>query len=334
MTANATRMVTMHPPTKISAFRNALTAFESRFEGELASLWGDLEGKACRAIVRVQPAEKLSVLSRFFEDAAKAISGIVHEYFPKLLHVAASQRRYLGNVPPLMWTQAQMLVQVCDFLGLDRTFDETSQPRADSQVSAAAARIAIGVQWLDEEIPNDFVLPGWANPEWHQREILSPADWRMTNAESLPPLSRAETLQWIKKQEFWINRKLGKQIEMDSQDATIVAGGQIGGAPLAEQGASASHRQRGSIDGRKELIASLKARHPGALARKICGFIDQEIYRTPSRRAALALLDSWQRQAPDKRSWVEVYDHPKTHNRVRAYVNKVPPLRTAPKVSK
>jgi hypothetical protein len=82
-------------------------------------------------------------------------------------------------------------------------------------------------------------------------------------------------------------------------------------------------------DQRKELIAQLKAYHPNARARKICELIDRRISSVPSLRAALALLESWQRQAPGERSWAEVFAHPATHNLVRSYVNKVPPLKTS-----
>jgi hypothetical protein len=90
-----------------------------------------------------------------------------------------------------------------------------------------------------------------------------------------------------------------------------------------------------AVDNRKELIARLKGRNPNANARKICEFIDKTIDKAaPIRRDSLAPLKSWQMQAPGKRSWVELYDHPKTRNRVRTYVNKVPALKTSRKPSK
>ncbi len=83
------------------------------------------------------------------------------------------------------------------------------------------------------------------------------------------------------------------------------------------------------IDARKELIATLKARHPNARARRVCELIDGAISRTPSSEAKLPLLPSWREKAPGIHSWVECYDDRRTHHLVRAYVNKVPPLRTA-----
>jgi hypothetical protein len=92
--------------------------------------------------------------------------------------------------------------------------------------------------------------------------------------------------------------------------------------------------QRRPVDSRKELIAILKMRHPEALARRICELIDREISSAPTRKAALAPLESWRRHAQDTRSWVGFYDRDKTHELVRSYVNKVPPLKTSPKSSK
>jgi hypothetical protein len=99
----------------------------------------------------------------------------------------------------------------------------------------------------------------------------------------------------------------------------------------AHQGRSAGRHQRRPVDARKELIAQLKARGPNLNARKICELIDRRICSAsaPIYRDALAALKSWQMQAPGQRSWVGLYDHPKTHNLVRAYVNKVPPLKTS-----
>ena len=100
------------------------------------------------------------------------------------------------------------------------------------------------------------------------------------------------------------------------------------------RGKSASRRQ-GTLDARKVLIAELKARNPNSNAREICELIDQVIDKAaPIRRGNLAPLKSWKTQAPSLRSWVEFYDHSKTHNPVRTYVNKVPALQTSAKSSK
>jgi hypothetical protein len=100
------------------------------------------------------------------------------------------------------------------------------------------------------------------------------------------------------------------------------------------QSTSVRRRQVRPIDARKELIARLKARHPNTQARKICELIDRSISSTPICRDVLAALKSWRTRAPGKHSWVELYDDPRTRNRVRAYVNKVPTLQTATKSSR
>jgi hypothetical protein len=100
------------------------------------------------------------------------------------------------------------------------------------------------------------------------------------------------------------------------------------------QGTLARRRQNRPIDARKELIANLKVRHPDALARRICELIDREISSTPSRKAALAPLEPWRKQAPSVRTWVDFYNNPKTHELVRSYVNKLRPRGIATKSSK
>jgi hypothetical protein len=315
-------------PKQLSQLHEALDAFEKRFEDELIIRWPGLEDKAGEA--DWGPSEKRSALDRFFKDAEKVIGTVVHERFPKLLQVATAQRKHLGNQSPIAWTKAQVLRQVCNFLGVDEKFDHTSAPRDDSRLVAAAAQIALGVGWPDE-IPADFVLPGWLGLRWAWRQAVG--DPRLTaedDAESLTPLSRAETLEWIKHKEFSIYRKLERQIEKDSQDGIIAAAAQTSGHLSADQGTLARRPQHRPFNERKELIARLKARNQGAPARRICELIDQTIDKTiPILRDNFAPLESWQKQAPGERSWVGFYDHRKTHNQVRRYVNGVPPLKTS-----
>ncbi len=316
---------------QLSPLHAALAAFEIRFEGELTSRWQDLEGKAHTAIVRVPLVKKLSVLSRFFTDAEDAICSVVHEYFPRLLQVAGVQSRYLKNDSPMGWTQTQVLRQVYEFLGLDQKFDETSPPREDSRVSATAARIALGAGWLDEEVPDDFVLPRWVDSRWALGQVMAPSSLGgESDAGSLPPLSRAETLLWIKQQEFWIITRLQRQIEKDSQDGIIAVAAQNSG-PLPPR-----HPHRGAVDERKELIARLKARNPNTKARRICELLDQTIERAErvGRRDNLSPLESWKKKSPGERTWVGLYDNHETRNLVRRYVNGVPALETRTKSSK
>jgi len=202
----------------LSPFHAALTAFEVRFESEMTSRWQDLESAAALG-ASAPSGERRSALYRFFEDAGKMIGSVVHEYFPKLLQVATAQRQHLGDESPLAWTEAEVLRQVCNFLGVDEKFDHTSAPRDDSRLVVAAARIALGVGWLDEGIPSDFALPGWLSSDWALRQAMrhrGPTE--EDAAKSLPPLSRAETLGWIKAVELHVRKKLERQIDKDSWD--------------------------------------------------------------------------------------------------------------------
>ena len=210
---------------QLNPFHAALTAFEIRFDRELTSRWQNLEYKAGEATDGAPSDKRRSVLYRFFEDAEREIGNVVHEYFPKLLQVATTQRKHLGNDAPLAWTQAQVLRQVCTFLGLDEKFDFTLAPRDESRLVVATARIALGIGWRDDDIPADFVFPGWLSSDWLLRQNLDrlfPS--ALNDAESLPLLSRAETLQWIKDRELWMRLVLDRQIDNDSWDGIIEAG--------------------------------------------------------------------------------------------------------------
>jgi hypothetical protein len=210
---------------QLSPFHAAFTAFEIRFEEELTTRWQELEYEAAGAAVSAPLDKKRSVLHGFFKDAEREIGNVIHEYFPRLLQVATTQRQHLENESPLAWTQAQVLRQVCNFLGVDGKFDHTSPPREDSRLVMAAARIALNEGWLDEAIPADFVLPCWVESRWALAFVGRAFRPRAEDdAESLPTLSRAETLEWLKHREFWISRRLERQIENDGWDGIIDAG--------------------------------------------------------------------------------------------------------------
>jgi hypothetical protein len=182
---------------QLSVFDAAVTAFEIRFEEELTTRWQQLESEVAGAI-RSGPSEKKhSLLQCFFEEAGKVIGNVVHDYFPRLLGVATTHRKHLGNESPLAWTQAQVRRQVCNFLGVDEKFDHTLAPRDDSRLVQATARIALNIGWPDEAIPADFVLPGWVDSRWSVSLLGRGAFGRPSgdDAEKLAPLSRAETLE-------------------------------------------------------------------------------------------------------------------------------------------
>jgi len=311
-------------PTPLSQFHDGVNAFEERFERELIDRWPSLEDRAGEE--DWGPSEKRSALDRFFNNAEKVIAAVVHEHFPRLLQVATAQRRHLGKQSPIAWTRAQVLRQVCSFLGVEEKFDHTSAPRDGSRVVAAVAQIALGIGWPDE-IPADFLLPGWLGTRWAWRRAVGDPN-KANDAESLAQLSRAETVEWIKNREFLIRRRLELQIDKDSQDGIIAAAAQTSGQRSAEHGASRNRRQK-HPDPRKELIAILRRRQGFPNARKICEGIDKEINTRPISKAALAPLESWRDLAPSERSWVGFYDNTETHQLVRSYVNKVPRLNTA-----
>jgi len=211
---------------QLNAFDAAVTAFEIRLAIELSDRWEKLESDAGSAAILAPFDEKRSALDGFFENAEKEVSSVVHEYFPRLLQVATVHRQHLGNKSPLAWTESLVLKKVCDFLGVDEKFDHTSPSRDGSRLLVAAVYIALGIGWGDEPIPADFVLPGWLSTDWLMRRALVPASFRSSadDAESLPPLSRAETIKWIKQREFWMSKRIERQIGNDSWDGIIDAG--------------------------------------------------------------------------------------------------------------
>lgn len=312
-------------PKQLSQFHDALDALEKRLGDDLISRWPGLEDRAGEA--DWGPSEKRSALGRFFKDAEEVIGAVVHERFPTFLQVATAQRKHLGKQSPIAWTKAEVLRQVCAFLGVDEKFDRTSAPRDDSRVVAAAVQIALGIGWTDE-IPADFVFPGWLGTRWAWRRATCNPTTK-DDAESPPPLPRAETVEWIKHREYSIYRKLERQIEKESQDGIIAAAAHASRHPSAEQGTSVRSPKHRPIDARKELIAHLRGRQRIPDARKICEGVDKAINATPTYKIPLAPLESWQGLVPSERSWVGFYNHRKTHNLVRRYVNGVPPLKTS-----
>jgi hypothetical protein len=183
----------MSSPDKLSVFDTAVVAFEIRFEQKLDSSWGHLAYETRMAIVGEgmeidsHQWEKRHLLLKFFDDAAAAVAVVISEYFPLLLEVAIAQREHLGDETPLIWTRAKILTQVCDFLGVDEKFDETSAPKDDSRVLKTAERITAGLGWRDDEAPAEFCLPWWANmsPLFCLRRLaLAPHNSRPRNSNS------------------------------------------------------------------------------------------------------------------------------------------------------
>jgi hypothetical protein len=210
---------------QVSPFDAATIAFEIRFEQELSSHWQHLESEVASATIGASSAKKHSLLHGFFDDATEEIGRVVHEYFPKLLQIKTTHREQLGNQSPLSWTQAQVLTQVCNFLGMDEKFDQTSPPRDDSRVLNSAARIVdAGIGCLDEAVPVNFLLPGWVDSRWLLSVGLRFKEGSGVDYEPKAPLSRADTLEWVKHRELWLSKKVEQQLENEGWDGIIEAG--------------------------------------------------------------------------------------------------------------
>jgi hypothetical protein len=303
-------------PKQLSQFHDGLDAFEKRFEGVLITRWPGLEDRAGEA--DWGPSEKRSALGRFFKDAEKVIGAVVHEYFPKLLQVATAQRKHLGKQSPVAWTKAQVLRQVCTFLRVDEKFDQTSAPRDDSRLVAATAQIALGVGWPDE-IPADFVLPGWLGTRsaWRRATCGPTAE----DEESLPPLSRAETVEWIKHKEHSIHRKLERQIEKDSQDGIIAAAAQ-GLEERATRGASRTVADGQVAGSRKKAYRSGVKRFIAFHLLQLRTATDLEICRALDADGGLDLPKGWKNK-PQDWLFVDAYLDDGRRNKVEVAISRV-----------
>ena len=186
--------------------------------------------------------------------------------------------------------------------------------------SAASVRKHLEEQWEIEAKELDLAASTVRNQE---RTYAVPP---MPECSLNPPASALPAVAPVARPE---------EIIVESAPLSADKGEPRSAKPRTYRGSLATRRQVRYVDPRKELIAGLKARNPNTSARRICELIDQTIEKTaPIRRGNLVPLESWQRQAPGERSWVGLYDTSKAHNRVRSYVNKVPPMRTAAKSSK
>ncbi len=81
-------------------------------------------------------------------------------------------------------------------------------------------------------------------------------------------------------------------------------------------------RRQRRANTKKVQIGRLKAMRPDATARTICELLDDRIKAAPSSHPSLAPLESRLAKAHGAMSWVDVFDHPKTHKLVRNYLNK------------
>ncbi|MGC2109397.1 MAG: hypothetical protein WA655_07760 [Candidatus Korobacteraceae bacterium] len=215
---------------QLSDFEAAVIAFRLRFEQQLLSRWEHLEGKTGPAVMNATPDGKGQLLLAFFKDAEKEIAAIIHEYFPTLLKVATMHRARLVDRSPLAWTQVQIFTQVSNFLGVDETFDEKSVPRDDSRVLRTIERICTGRGWFDDGCPVEFRLPSWSKRKRGLSQHMNLQPMHLSESSNscsendTEPLSRSDTLKWVKETEFWIWRKVEHQIEDEWWEGIIEAG--------------------------------------------------------------------------------------------------------------
>ena len=87
---------------------------------------------------------------------------------------------------------------------------------------------------------------------------------------------------------------------------------------------------------RKSAIARIKAGTPRISSRHVCVQMDNRMARVQSEytRGELRPLAQWIEKTKDKAcpagkgTWAELYDDDRTHNPVKSYIDKVPPLST------
>jgi hypothetical protein len=153
---------------QLGAFHAALIAFEIRFEQELTDHWERLLYASYSAITDAPITERHRPFCRFFTDASAEVARLIHEYFPTHLQISIANRSHLGDRSPMIWSQSQILIQVCNFLGMDECFDEALDPRTDSRVLASA-------EWLTTEGRGPAMAPPLAlscfpgGPKFHIR---------------------------------------------------------------------------------------------------------------------------------------------------------------------
>lgn len=303
----------VEPPPK---FRSALEKLHRLFAGALHDAkfhschwaWHDIE--------RTKSAKKkVEILNNRFEEWREGSADAIREWLPKFADLATAYPEVIDD--PIHWAKDSVWETVEGICGIQRGPERKPLPidRAVNPISvwwfAVASEFNPGVN-----IPP---LRSWNAPRWLAR------GYRETNA-----------LLGERTGHFWlrVNSVINEEIDKaeikraSNRKVNEHKAGPQSAKPSAYQGTSASRRR--PVDPRKELIARLKARDLKAPARRICELIDQTIENTARiRKERLAPLESWRIQAPGARSWVDFYDHANTRNRVRTFVNKVPPLRTS-----
>jgi hypothetical protein len=263
-----------------------------------------------------------AVFREHFWDCIRRLCAVVYGVFPRFVEISRAQKGTIGQAP-IEWAALQV-----------RDLIEHGSRTINHWVKSACDKPDYDIKSFDLKTTEELVFrTDWRAPKWLRMKPNGNAPYdpstawdRMDEDETRRVLKSLREDQWVLSLEATLEQLVGSAHEVLAKRKTHAAPGSQEPAKVTTQQGTPKNRL---IDPRKELIAGLKARNPNRPARKICELIDRQIASTPIRRAILAPLEPWQRKAPGKRSWVEVYDHAKTRNLVRSYVNKVPPLKTA-----
>jgi hypothetical protein len=300
-----------------------------------------------------------AVFRRHFEDCVRKLCAVVDGVFSRVVEISLAQKGTIGQVP-IEWAALQVRDLIDHKSRRINHWVKSACDKPDYDIKSLHLKTA-------EELlfRTDWRAPKWLLMKPNGNAPYDPSTvWdRMNEAETCGMLKALREDRWVLSLETTLEQLVGSAHERLAKRGTHAAPRsrkqateplpqhagkrdrsgrqavateyraveQQQGGPITPSVAAplSRHRQR-SLDMRKELIARLKARNPGTKARKICELIDQTINKeAPIRQGNLAPLESWRKLAPDERTWVGFYDHPKTHNQVRTYVNKVPPLKTA-----
>jgi hypothetical protein len=304
-----------------SEFEAALKKLETLFAGAL----GDAKGRSCGAawteIKHAKTAKKKTQIldekaQQWREDSVKAI----RQWFPKFVDLGAAFDEALHG-DALHWATDRVWGMVEKQCGITRQ-RHSARHVIESPSPTMVYWFAMACEG-DSEInwpsPRPWKVPRWVAQDARESDSLLKEHahhlWLRISHVIDEEVDLAE-----------IQRTSKRKIEEQKAEPKSAK-------PRAYQSRSASRRRR-SIDERKKLIAELKVRHPGVLARGICELIDKRIDSTPALKFVFAPLQSWGKKAPGERTWVGLYDNDETSNLVRSYVNKVPTLQTAAKSSK
>ena len=161
------------------------------------------------------------------KDGRTRVTDVIHEYFPILLSIAATNHIELGNATPLEWTLGHMHARLGAFLAMDTATEKECECRYDSRILRSVERITTGNGWLSECASMDFRLPRWVDiPALDGLRCFRTAEDRAAHYTQHDGecLSRKRTLGWVEGNEFFLRMKIQKQMNREIHDGVIEAG--------------------------------------------------------------------------------------------------------------